>query len=694
MIRSATMATRWSRPAEAEGDSQGGEVSHTEYTETVGGDEVDEIRHSRRSAMPRYKIQEVIKRRQIMLIQVSKEERGNKGAAITTFLSLPGRYCVLMPNTPRGGGVSRKIANPQDRKRLKDLLGDLDLPEGMSVILRTAGVERTRPEIKRDLDYLMRLWEAIRTLTLKSTAPALVYEEGNLVKRSVRDIYSRDIDELVVAGEAGFRQAKDFMRMLMPSHAKRVQFYRDPVPLFLRFPGRKPDRCHSQPVAQLRSGGYVVIDQTEALVSIDVNSGRSTRERNIEETAYKTNLEAADEIARQLRLRDMGGLVVVDFIDMEDPRHDAAVERRLKEAMKNDRARIQIGRMSPFGLLELSRQRLHPSLIESSFHTCPTCRGIGLVRSTESAAFMAMRAMEEEAIKSRAAEIVLHVPAPVALYILNHKRGLLADLELRYEMRAIVDADDTLISPDLRVERLRAHPPGYTPPALLQQLPQPVVEGFDEDGDEADEGEEDASAVGDDQDAAGGEAGAQDRSRRRRRRRGRRRGQFGADGEIEQSGEPEQDQEGGDVRDDGDLQVSPFQDTGEQPEAEFPPVDIEHQGGRTERPGRRRRGRRPPRGAGETIDTAESASLAFEQDEAGNGETLIEAEENTKGQEIEPAPVPPGEASEPELALSETAAPAPEPETAAAPLETSKDFETVNQAPETPRNGWWKRLIQ
>ncbi len=350
----------------------------------LGGDEADDAQRRRPRPLRSYKIQEVIKRRQILLVQVVKEERGNKGAALTTYLSLPGRYCVLMPNTGRGGGISRKITNPQDRKRLKEMMSDLDIPEGMAVILRTAGMERTKPEIKRDLEYLLRLWDSIRDLTLQSSAPALIYEEANLIKRSIRDLYTNDIDEVHVEGENGYRVARDFMHMLMPSHTRKVQLYRDEtIPLFFRYQVETQiDAIHS-PVCQLKSGGYIVINQTEALVAIDVNSGRSTRERNIEETAHKTNLEAADEIARQLRLRDLAGLIVIDFIDMEDARNNASVERRIKEAMKNDRARIQVGRISPFGLLELSRQRLRPSLMETNFEKCPHCTGTGMIRSIE-----------------------------------------------------------------------------------------------------------------------------------------------------------------------------------------------------------------------------------------------------------------------------------------------------------------------
>ncbi|MGC2411607.1 MAG: ribonuclease E/G, partial [Stellaceae bacterium] len=451
--------------------------AEAESVETFGGDEVEEVEEAdaaRRRAQPtrHYKIQEVVKRRQIMLVQVAKEERGNKGAALTTYLSLAGRYCVLMPNTGRGGGVSRKINSIADRRRLKDILEDLDIPEGMGVIVRTAGAERSKAEIKRDYEYLLRLWNEIRDLTLKSTAPALIYEEGNLIKRSIRDLYTRDIDEVLIEGEEGYKTAKAFMRTLMPSHAKRVQPYRDPqVALFHRFQIESQiDAIHS-PVAQLRSGGYIVINQTEALVAIDVNSGRSTRERNIEETALRTNLEAADEIARQLRLRDLAGLIVLDLIDMEEHRNQLAVERRLKEALKNDRARIQVGRISPFGLLEMSRQRLRPSLAEASTQPCPHCGGTGLIRSVESTALYVLRSIEEEGIRRRAAEICVYVPTNVALYILNQKRESLTQIEARYGVRVMVAQDDSLIPPNFRLERLRAYGAGEAPPLRAIQAP-------------------------------------------------------------------------------------------------------------------------------------------------------------------------------------------------------------------------------
>jgi len=427
--------------------------------ETVGGQEAEEegvIRRAPRARPMRYRIQEVIKRRQIMLIQVVKEERGNKGAALTTFLSLAGRYCVLMPNTDRGGGVSRKITSHQDRRRMKEVLDQLETPDGMAVILRTAGMEQEPAEIQRDLEHLLRLWNTIREQTLVSTAPTLIYEEANLIKRSIRDLYAANVEEILVAGKKGYELAHEFIRSMMPEDQEKVRLYEDSVPLFFRYNVEKQIDQLYNPIVQLRSGGYIVINPTEALVSIDVNSGRATRERHIEGTALKTNLEAADEIARQLRLRDLAGLIVIDFIDMEDGRNNAAVERRMKEAMKSDRARLQIGRLSAFGLMELSRQRLHPSLTEINFERCSHCAGTGMVRSVDSAAISVLRVIEEEAIRQPGGEMVLHVPAKVALYILNQKRAALIDIERRYNLQILLHSDDTLVAPECRLERSRA----------------------------------------------------------------------------------------------------------------------------------------------------------------------------------------------------------------------------------------------
>jgi ribonuclease E len=534
-------------------DRNGDHIEDLPPPETIGGNDQESADDQRERRMPprflrNYKIQEVIHRRQILLIQVVKEERGTKGAALTTYLSLAGRFGVLMPNSPRGGGISRKITSATDRRRLKEVMAELDIPRGMGMIVRTAGANRPKPEIKRDCEYLLRLWDDIREHTMKSVAPALIYEEASLIKRAIRDVYSRDIDEILVDGEDGWRAAHDFMRMLMPSHAKKVQLWRDGgQPLFARNQVEAQLDGMLMPTVQLRSGGYLVINQAEALVAIDVNSGRSTRERNIEETALRTNLEAADEAARQLRLRDLAGLIVIDFIDMESKRHNAMVERRIKDALKNDRARIQVGHISHFGLLEMSRQRLRPSLAETSFIPCPHCGGTGHVRSTENAAIHVLRGIEDEGGKRRSAEIIVYVSSPVALYLLNHKRERLREIELRYAMRVIVAADDAQIAPQFRIEKVRTRSPDEMPVVVTAErsmLPAPVIEPEDEDEEEAeavgsadddDDADADADvdtaeetpeqraadAAGGDPDAAGGDPDEAERRRKRRRRRRR-----------------------------------------------------------------------------------------------------------------------------------------------------------------------------
>ncbi len=479
--------------------------------QSVGGDDTDDVAIRRPVNLRRqYKIQEVIKRRQILLIQVVKEERGNKGAALTTYISLPGRYCVLMPNTARGGGISRKIANTVDRRKLKTILNEFKIPPGVAVIVRTAGSKRTKAEIKRDYDYLMRLWNQVRETTLESIAPCLVHEEGNLIKRAIRDLYSKDVEDVIVEGNEGYRIAKDFMKLLIPSHSKRVQPYKDAtVPLLHRYQVEGQLDAMHDPVVSLKSGGYIVLSQTEALVAIDVNSGKATKERNIEETALQTNLEAAEEVARQLRLRDLAGLVVIDFIDMEIHRNQAKVERLLKDAMKNDRARIQMGRISPFGLLELSRQRLRPSLIESSTGPCPHCGGTGALRSIESAALSVIRAIEEEGMRGRSTSITVHVATSIALYILNQKRAALAEIESRYGFSVTLASDDTLIAPDHRIDRVKGTPTGG----------ERVIELYEEDDNDDKDNEE--SVTKDETSDEDSEDGA---PKKRRRRRSRRRG--------------------------------------------------------------------------------------------------------------------------------------------------------------------------
>jgi ribonuclease E len=440
-----------------------GDDSDGPAPESIGGrdtGEADEAVRERRIPsrfMRHYKIQDVIRRRQIMLVQVVKEERGNKGAALTTYISLAGRFSVLMPNSPRGGGISRKITSANDRKRLREVIQELRMPRGMSLIVRTAGASRPKPEIRRDCEYLLRLWDDIRDRTMESMAPSLVYEEADLIKRSIRDVFGRDIEEIQVEGEDAFRQAREFMGMLMPQGERKIRLYKDPaVPLFARYGVDQQLDAMMSPTVQLKSGGYIVINQTEALVAIDVNSGRATRDRHIEDTALRTNCEAAEEIARQLRLRDLAGLIVIDFIDMEASRNDAMVERRLKEALKDDRARIQVGRISHFGLLEMSRQRLRPSLTEHSFITCPHCQGIGIVRSAESSALQVLRQIEEEGVRRRASEIVVHIAPDLALHILNRRRDRLQEIEARYGMTVLFEPDASLLPPAIRIDRTRA----------------------------------------------------------------------------------------------------------------------------------------------------------------------------------------------------------------------------------------------
>ncbi|MBZ0218533.1 MAG: ribonuclease E/G, partial [Fimbriimonadaceae bacterium] len=426
-----------------------------ESVDSIGAeDALEEVPTRPRKRARRYKIQEVIKRNQVLLVQVVKEERGNKGAALTTYMSIAGRYCVLMPNTARGGGISRKITNTADRKRLRAIAGELELPVGMGVILRTAGASRTKAEIKRDFEYLLRLWETVRDMTLESVAPTLVYEEGSLVKRSIRDLYSKEIDEILVGGEEAHKEAKSFMRMLMPTHAKNVKLYTDSQPIFARFNVENQLSAMFSPQVRLKSGGYIVINQTEALVAIDVNSGKATREHNIEATALATNLEAASEVARQFRLRDLAGLIVIDFIDMEENRNNRAVERKLKECLKTDRARIQVGRISHFGLLEMSRQRLRSGMLEGSTDTCPHCEGTGIIRSTESVALHILRMIEEALMKGNPCDLKVSTNTAAALYILNSKRSHLQDIEAQFGVNITIEADPALIGIDNVIERL------------------------------------------------------------------------------------------------------------------------------------------------------------------------------------------------------------------------------------------------
>ncbi|HEX8400545.1 MAG TPA: Rne/Rng family ribonuclease [Allosphingosinicella sp.] len=516
-------------------------------TSATGSDEnaADELRRKRQNLRRRYKIQDVIRRRQVLLVQVVKEERGNKGAALTTYLSLAGRYCVLMPNTSHGGGISRKISNGADRKRLKAIMTEMALPSTMGCIVRTAGLQRTKTEIKRDFDYLARLWDEIRERTLHSSAPALIYGDSDLIKRAIRDIYNREIDEVIVEGEDGYRAARSFMKLLMPSHVKRVQGYSDPVPLFQRFGVEDQLAGMYQPVVQLKSGGYLVINPTEALVSIDINSGRSTREHNIEQTAYATNIEAANEIARQLRLRDMAGLVVIDFIDMESNGHIRKVEKAMKEALKNDRARIQVGRISSFGLMEMSRQRLRTGVLEASTRPCAHCEGTGLMRTAASAGLSALRMLEDEAGRGRGSRIVLRAGREAAIYVLNRKRHEIAEVEERYGVLVEVLIDESLEGARMSVESL-GPPPMHRP--RFEPIAAPEVDEEDllvEDDDEEVEEEEEIEAEAEEprQEAQKrperprADEGESERGRKRRRRRGRRGGRR-REGEGREDGAP------------------------------------------------------------------------------------------------------------------------------------------------------------
>ncbi len=539
--------------SKGEGDDEG-----EDQVESVGAEDAMEEVPVRRERQNRrqYKIQEVIKRRQVLLVQVVKEERGNKGAALTTYLSLAGRYSVLMPNTARGGGISRKITSVQDRKRLKSIASELDVPEGMGVILRTAGASRTKSEVKRDFEYLLRLWENVRDLTLRSIAPCLVYEEGSLIKRSIRDLYNKDIDQVLVSGEDGYREAKDFMRMLMPSHAKNVQPYRSTTPVFTRY-GIEPqlDAMFS-PQVTLKSGGYIVINQTEALVAIDVNSGKSTREHNIEDTATQTNLEAAEEVARQLRLRDLAGLIVIDFIDMEENRNNRAVEKRMKDCLKSDRARIQVGRISHFGLLEMSRQRIRTGVLESSTELCPHCRGSGMIRSVESVALHVLRALEDHLLRHSDHHLTVKTQPAVALYILNQKRHHLMELEQRFGLSITISASDDIGTQHFVLERgepVVRDPNAPPAPTIVQ--PDTIMLDIDDDAEAAaDEAavraeEEEAEEA---EEAARSEEGGRSKRRRRRRRRNNNDEQDNRENSDESDGGDEKSADAGEAASVGD----------------------------------------------------------------------------------------------------------------------------------------------
>ena len=495
------------------GDAHKPSLSERDETiESISDDDTFDLRPVRKPRPRRYKIQEVVKVRQIMLVQVVKEERGNKGAALTTYLSLAGRYCVLMPNTARGGGISRKITNVVDRKKLKEIAHELEVPKGAGLIIRTAGAKRTKTEIKRDCEYLQRMWEQIRELTLQSMAPAKIYEEGDLIKRSIRDLYNREIDEVLIEGDRGYRIAKDFMKMIMPSHAKNVKSYQDAMPLFARYQVESYLSSMFNPTVQLKSGGYIVIGVTEALVAVDVNSGRATKEGSIEDTALKTNLEAAEEVARQLRLRDLAGLIVIDFIDMDERKNNLAVEKRIKDKLKSDRARIQVGRISGFGLLEMSRQRLRPGMIEATTQPCPHCHGTGLIRSEDNLSLSILRQVEEEGVRRRSREVLVKCPVVIANFLINQKRDHVAQIEARYGLSVRIEAHPHLISPDFEIEKFKTAT-RFVPEASMPVISAEVVHMEQPEEDVA---KQEAQA---DLDAEAGDGDAKPKKRRRRRRR-------------------------------------------------------------------------------------------------------------------------------------------------------------------------------
>ena len=705
-------------------DDEDGTEDEDEPEQLGGGDALDDMperpRHSRRQ----YKIQEVIKRRQIILVQVVKEERGNKGAALTTYLSLAGRYSVLMPNTGKGGGISRKITNAEDRKRLKEIAQELEVPEGMGIILRTAGASRTQVEIKRDYEYLMRMWESVRELTLASVAPALVYEEGNLVKRSIRDLYNKDIDEVHVAGEEAYREAKDFMRMLMPSHAKNVKAYRDQTPLFAAFGIESQLDAMFSNTVTLKSGGYIVINQTEALVAIDINSGRSTREHNIEDTALKTNLEAAEEISRQLRLRDLAGLIVIDFIDMEEGRNNRAVEKKLKECLKNDRARIQVGRISAFGLLEMSRQRIRTGVLESSSVPCPHCAGAGLVRSTSSVALQILRALEEALIKSATHNLNVRTRPEVALYVLNQKRAHLHELEERFAIAITVTADAMLLGTRyFEVERgeFVGNEDRVIPPRALRA---DIVADEPEDEEIVDleiETEIEAETSSDTEKPAraaeDGEEGRGEGNRKRRRRRRRRRGGERDANDVTDaaSGSEEGDDEGDETegdepeaKDAAEIAapvetVAEATSTADETPAESPAEASEPAADAKPKRTRKPRARKS---AGDAAETAAAdaepvkAEVAAEEKPVEKPKRSRARKKPAEKQEAEAAPAEAATAEATPSAPAAEAEPTPAAEDAPAeapatprPVEEPVAVVLTPPDPDRPkRGGWWNRL--
>lgn len=717
-------AAKARRPSQEDedGEENGSDEAQEEPEHLGGGDALDDMPERPRNLRRQYKIQEVIKRRQIILVQVVKEERGNKGAALTTYLSLAGRYSVLMPNTGKGGGISRKITNAEDRKRLKEIAQELEVPEGMGIILRTAGASRTKPEIRRDYEYLMRMWESVRELTLGSVAPALVYEEGNLVKRSIRDLYNKDIDEVHVAGESAYREAKDFMRMLMPSHAKSVKPYREQTPLFAAFGVESQLDAMFSNTVTLKSGGYIVINQTEALVAIDINSGRSTREHNIEDTALKTNLEAAEEISRQLRLRDLAGLIVIDFIDMEENRNNRAVEKKLKECLKNDRARIQVGRISAFGLLEMSRQRIRTGVLESSSVPCPHCAGAGLVRSTPSIALQILRALEEALIKSASHNLEVRTRPEVALYVLNQKRAHLRDLEERFNIAITISADAALLGTryfevergefvgnenrvvpvsSMRAEAIIDEPEDEDIVEVEAEAEIEVESESEAESETARHGSAEGEGEGESQE---GRDSRRRRRRRRRRRGGERDGQPHAEGAADEAGDHDEGEDGDDATvgesdDAAPVAAATSVEAPAAPVSEAPAAEAEAE----TKPKRARRSRSKKAETEAATETAKAADVADVATEVV-AEPAEKPKRSRSRKKVVPitedgvAAAPAEVAPAPEPAAPEAvAAPAPEPVVEEAPaLRVVEEPVAVVLTPPDPdrpkRGGWWNKL--
>jgi ribonuclease E len=660
------------------GPRQADAASKDDTIESVAEeDDQDDIRPVRKARPRRYKIQEVVKVRQILLVQVVKEERGNKGAALTTYLSLAGRYCVLMPNTARGGGISRKITNAADRKKLKEIASEIDVPQGAGLIVRTAGAKRTKAEIKRDYEYLQRLWEQIRELTLKSIAPAKIYEEGDLIKRSIRDLYNREIDEVFVEGERGYRIAKDFMKMIMPSHAKNVKQYNENLPLFARYQVETYLGGMFNPTVQLPSGGYIVIGVTEALVAIDVNSGRATKEGSIEQTALKTNLEAADEVARQLRLRDLAGLIVIDFIDMDERKNNAAVEKRMKDKLKTDRARIQVGRISGFGLMEMSRQRLRPGMLEATTQPCPSCHGTGLIRSDDNLALSILRQIEEEGTRKRSREVLVRAPVGIANFLMNQKRDHIAQIEARYGLSVRIEGDPALVSPDFTLEKFKTATRVVADPAQVVSVDTSIMDQVDEDVPEVDTPEQ----------AQGDEDETTKPKRRRRRRRRNRGGRSGDGDENGAAAEGDPSSEGGDSPEPAPASEEPASESN----AEADASDASGAADAQDKPKPKRRSRRKAKPEAVAEGESESqggggtppAADATPQSDAEQGADATGSEGTAEPKDAEPAEKPKRKprARKPKAVKTETPDPVAEGDSAAAdaPVEAPVDAKTNAQ---------------